>query len=108
MYKDIYDFSNLLTAYKKARSGKVDSPISNKFEINMLEYIICLSDQLRNKTYKPGNTTKFKVYCPKERDIESNTFRDKVVHTLFVIMCCTPLFSLNSFWTTMRLKLERV
>lgn len=83
MYKDIYDFSNLLTAYKKARSGKLDNPISNKFEINMLEYIICLSDQLRNKTYKPGNTTKFKVYCPKERDIESNTFRDKVVqHSL--------------------------
>lgn len=83
MYKNIYDFSNLLAAYKKARPGKLDNPVSNRFEINMLECIIHLSDQLKNKTYTPGNTTKFKVYCPKERDIESNTFRDKVVqHSL--------------------------
>lgn len=83
MYKDIYDFSNLLAAYKKARPGKLDNPVSNRFEINMLECIIHLSDQLKDKTYTPGNTTKFKVYYPKERDIESNTSRDKVVqHSL--------------------------
>lgn len=49
----------------------------------MVEYIIQLSDELKNKTYRTGRTTKFKVYYPKERDIESNTFRDKVVqHSL--------------------------
>ena len=42
-----------------------------------------MSDQLQNKQYKVGQTTKFKVYYPKERDIETSPFKDKVVqHSL--------------------------
>lgn len=51
--------------------------------------MIVLSDRLSSKTYATDKTSKFKVFYPKERDIESNSFKDKVVqHSL----CDTVLY----------------
>lgn len=79
MYEKIYNFSNIKRAFYNARHGKINNSTANKFEINLLSECVILSDELKYKRYSAGKSTKFKVYRPKERDIESSTFRDKVV-----------------------------
>lgn len=79
MYDSIYNFSNIKRAFYSARHSKLNNPSANRFEINMLSECVRLSDELRYKKYTTGKSTKFKVYYPKERDIESSTFQDKVV-----------------------------
>ena len=79
MYEKVYGFSNIKRAFYSARHGKLDNPSANRFEINLLTECVRLSDELKNREYNTGSTTKFKVYYPKERDIESSTFKDKVV-----------------------------
>lgn len=79
LYEQIYSFSNIKRAFYNARHGKLNNLSANKFEINMLSECVNLSDELKNKTYSAGRTTHFKIYYPKERDIESSTFKDKVV-----------------------------
>lgn len=79
MYDSIYNFSNIKRAFYDARHGKLNNSSANRFEINMLSECVRLSDELKEKRYSPGKSTKFKVYYPKERDIESSTFQDKVV-----------------------------
>lgn len=83
MYEQIYDFTNLKNGFRASNHGKIHNPAANKFEIRLLEALVLLSNQLKNKTYTTDKTTKFKIYYPKERDIESNSFKDKVVqHSL--------------------------
>lgn len=79
MYEIIYDFSNIKRAFYNARHNKLNNPSANQFEINMLSECVRLSDELKYKTYTTGKSTQFKVYYPKERNIESSSFRDKVV-----------------------------
>ena len=79
MYDSVYNFSNIKRAFYSARHRKLNNPSANRFEINMLSECVRLSDELRYKKYTTGKSTKFKVYYPKERDIESSTFQDKVV-----------------------------
>lgn len=79
LYEQIYSFSNIKRAFYSSRHGKLNNLSANKFEINMLSECVRLSDELKNKTYSAGKTTCFKVYYPKERNIESSTFQDKVV-----------------------------
>lgn len=79
MYNDVYDFVKIKQAFYCARHGKLDNPSANRFEINMLSECVALSDKLRSKEYSTGESTKFKVFYPKERDIESSSFVDKVV-----------------------------
>lgn len=79
MYDRVYNFSNIKRAFYCSRHGKLNNPSANKFEINMLSECVALSDKLRSKEYSTGKSTKFKVYYPKERDIESSSFIDKVV-----------------------------
>ena len=83
MYKEVYDFAKLRQGFYDAKHGKFHNPAENKFEIRLLEALVILSDKIREKTYVPDKTTSFKVYSPKVRDVETNSFKDKVVlHSL--------------------------
>lgn len=79
MYDRIYDFANIKRAFYDSRHGKLNNASANKFEINLLSECVLLSDRLKNKEYSVGRSAKFKVYYPKERNIESSPFIDKVV-----------------------------
>lgn len=83
MYEQISCFQSLYRGFRDANHGKLHNPAANKFEIRLLEATVVLSDQLIRHTYKPDRTTRFKIYYPKERDIETSSFKDKVVlHSL--------------------------
>lgn len=82
-FEKVIDFENMYRAYRKAKQGKGYKKSSAKFNIMALDGINALIDQLKNKTYAVSKYHEFKVYEPKERIIQTTSFKDKVVqHSL--------------------------
>lgn len=78
--KDIItDFQNLYKAYRKAKSNKRYNGSCAKFQTMTLEGLHILKEQLEDQTYRMNPYNRFKIYEPKERVIESCSFKDKIV-----------------------------
>jgi retron-type reverse transcriptase len=73
-------FLNLLSAFRKAREGKRDSPEVAAYEMNLEAETIRLEQELGEGTYRPGGYRNFVIYEPKRRVISAAPFRDRVVH----------------------------
>ncbi len=80
LYPQIYSFSNLYAAYRRARLGKRERATVASFEFDLEHNLITLSDELRDQTYTPGSYTNFYIHEPKKRLISAAPFRDRVVH----------------------------
>ena len=82
--KDINNIDNLYDGFKAASKGKRNRKAIFDFENNLFDELQQLSEELKNKTYKPRGYRTFKVYEPKEREITAPQFRDSVVqHTIY-------------------------
>lgn len=82
-FEKVIDFGNMYRAFRKAKCGKGYKKSSAKFNASALDGIQQLIGQLRNKTYRVSQYSEFKVYEPKERIIQTTSFKDKVVqHSL--------------------------
>lgn len=82
-FEKVIDFENMYKAYHKAKRGKGFKKSSARFNVMALDGINKLIEQLKNKTYKISPYNEFKVYEPKERIIQTTSFKDKVVqHSL--------------------------
>lgn len=82
-FEKVVDFKNMYKAYRKSKCGKGFKRSSAKFNIMALDGINTLIRQLKNKTYQISKYNEFKVYEPKERIIQTTSFKDKVVqHSL--------------------------
>lgn len=82
-FEKVIDFKNMYKAYRKSKSGKGFKNSSAKFSIMALDGINALIEQLKNKTYQVSEYNEFKVYEPKERVIQTTSFKDKVIqHSL--------------------------
>lgn len=78
--KDIItDYQNLYMAYRKAKRNKRYNGSCAKFQTMTLEGLHMLKEQLENQTYRMNPYNRFKIYEPKERVIESCSFKDKIV-----------------------------
>ena len=75
----VCDFGKLYKAYKKAKAGKGYNRSCAKFQTMSLEGVHLLKEQLENQTYQMNPYNEFKIYEPKEREIKSCSFKDKVV-----------------------------
>jgi len=71
---------NLILAWRKARKGKTRKNDIVEFEKNLIENLLALHYELKNKTYKPRDLTTFPLRDPKTRLISKSDFRDRVVH----------------------------
>lgn len=80
MYAQIHAWANLLSAAHKAARGKRRRLAAATFEYEFGDHLIALRDELRTKTYQPGNYTSFIIRDPKVRKISAAPFRDRVVH----------------------------
>ena len=78
-YESICDFEVLYAAYLAARKGKRKKRRTAEFESNLLDNLQAILEQLSAGIYRPGEFDRFKIFEPKERDIEAPAFRDKVV-----------------------------
>ena len=82
-FEKVIDFKNMYKAYRKSKSGKGFKTSSARFNVMALDGINTLIEQLKNKTYKVSKYNEFTVYEPKERVIQTTSFKDKVVqHSL--------------------------
>ncbi len=79
----VIDFKNMYKAFRKAKCGKGYKKSSARFNLAALDGVNTLICQLQDKTYKISDYSEFKVYEPKERIIQTTSFKDKVVqHSL--------------------------
>lgn len=82
--KDIVtSYESLYKAYKSAKRNKPYNGSCAKFQMMTLEGLHMLKEQLENQSYQMAPYNQFTIYEPKERVIESCSFKDKVVqHSL--------------------------
>ena len=78
-FEKVTDFKNMYKAFRKAKCGKGYKKSSARFNLTALDGVHALISQLKNKTYKVSDYTEFKVYEPKERLIQTTSFKDKVI-----------------------------
>lgn len=88
--EEIFSFENLYSAYKNCRKSKQHKGEIIRFEANLSFNLINLSKDLISKKYKLGKYKKFKIYEPKERDIEALPFKDRVVIRCFCDLVLKP------------------
>ena len=82
-FEKVIDFTNMYKAFRKAKRGKGYKNSSARFDLAALDGVHALISQLKDKTYRISDYTEFKVYEPKERIIQTSSFKDKVVqHSL--------------------------
>ena len=79
-YDSIISIENLLDAWKSFQRGKKKKKDVQMFEYHLLDNLINLHTDLKNKTYTHGGYKAFKVNDPKPRDIHKATVRDRVLH----------------------------
>lgn len=79
-YEQVYDWSNLLSAWRKASKGKRGRDTCASFEYKLADELLSLQTCLKEKTYQPGAYTQFYIHEPKRRLISAAPFRDRVVH----------------------------
>jgi retron-type reverse transcriptase len=80
LFDDLTSFSNLLSAYKKARKGAVGKPSTQQFSFQLEPALLELQQELINGRYKSCAYRYFQIYDPKERIISVASFEDRVVH----------------------------
>lgn len=78
-FEKVIDFKNMYKAFRKARCGKGHKKSSARFDLAALNGIHMLISQLKDKTYRVSDYNEFKVYEPKERVIQTTSFKDKVI-----------------------------
>lgn len=80
LYPQVYDWENLLLAWRKARKGKRGQPPAANFEREVANHLLELQQELTVKRYTPGAYVSFTIHEPKRRLISAAPFRDRVVH----------------------------
>jgi len=80
LYPQVYDWDNLLLAYRRASKGKRGNPAVAAFEYHLEDNLIHLREELVTKTYQPGSYYSSYIHEPKRRLISAAPFKDRVVH----------------------------
>ena len=78
LYPQVWDWDNLLLAYRKASKGKRGKPPAAGFEYHLEDNLVQLQAELRDKSYRPGPYASFYIHEPKRRLISAAPFRDRV------------------------------
>jgi retron-type reverse transcriptase len=80
LWNEIIDYSNLLSAARKAQKGKRfrDSVLS--FNYNLENELLQLKVELETQIYEPGAYKTFTILEPKPRIISAAPYRDRIVH----------------------------
>jgi len=79
-YDDIISVENLLEAWREFLKGKRRKKDVEKFGIHLMDNILELYENLKNKKYKHGGYHAFKINDPRPRDIHKATVRDRLLH----------------------------
>ncbi|MBE6959843.1 MAG: RNA-directed DNA polymerase [Ruminococcaceae bacterium] len=78
-FEKVTNFHNMYRAFRKAKCGKGYKKSAARFNLAALDGVNTLIAQLKDKTYRVSGYAEFKVYEPKERVIQTSSFKDKVI-----------------------------
>jgi retron-type reverse transcriptase len=79
-YDDIISIENLLDAWCEFKKGKKNKVDVQEYGRHVMQNLIELHDELKNKSYTHGPYHHFVISDPKRRDIHKASVRDRVVH----------------------------
>src|SRR3989338_1404509 len=79
-YAEIISVENLLEAWKEFKRGKTKKEGVQQFQLRLMEHILTLHMDLRNRTYRHGQYKHFRISDPKPRDIHKASVRDRLLH----------------------------
>jgi len=85
-------FPSLYRAYRKTMLGKREKSAAIRWNTDYIGNIFELQNKLLNRTYKMGRYNIFKVFEPKERDVLSISFEDKILLHSLCDNVLEPLF----------------
>jgi len=80
LYPQIYNLSNLILAWRKARKGKTKKYYVIEFEKDTIGNLLKLQKELIEQTYSPKPLVTFILRDPKTRKISKSAFKDRIVH----------------------------
>jgi retron-type reverse transcriptase len=79
-YNDIISAQNLLLAWKEFLRGKRNKKDVQEFQLHLMDNILSLHQDLKNKSYTHGPYYAFNISDPKPRHIHKATVRDRLLH----------------------------
>ena len=79
-FKKIISIENLLLAWKEFLRGKRNKKDVQEFQLRLMDNILSLHNDLKNKTYKHGGYIAFNISDPKPRNIHKANVRDRLLH----------------------------
>ncbi len=79
-YDNIISVENLLAAWKEFARGKRNKKDVQDFQHRLMDNILTLHRELKDKTYHHGPYHAFKISDPKPRDIHKANVRDRLLH----------------------------
>jgi len=80
----LFTFENLYRAYLDCRRKKRGKMAALAFEVNAEQYLLELTRELSDRTYRPSSSFCFVAKNDKHREVFAADFRDRVVHHLLV------------------------
>jgi len=80
LWPAVVSWPNLVLAARKARRGKRDREVVQRFEFNQERELLRLRRELEGNDYRPGPFTTHWITRPKPRLISAAPYRDRVVH----------------------------
>ncbi len=79
-YEEIISIENLLSAWKEFLVGKKNRKDVQEFQLRIMDNILLLHSDLKNKTYVHGGYEAFSINDPKHRNIHKASVRDRLLH----------------------------
>ena len=79
-FEEIISIENLLLAWQGFVRGKRNKKDVQIFQFSLMDNILQLHYDLKNKTYKHGGYQQFKINDPKPRTIHKASVRDRLLH----------------------------
>ncbi len=90
-FEEIITYENLYKAHRVARLGKRNKKEVIEFEMNLSQSLWNMYYDLIYDKYKIGNYHCFKIYDPKEREIQAIGYRDRILQHVLCDNYLMPL-----------------
>lgn len=78
-YDILFDPETIYDGYRTSCKHKQSKLRTLEFKENLMDNLYYIHEDLFFRLYKPGDFERFKVFEPKERNIEAPAFKDKIV-----------------------------
>ncbi|MCX6703267.1 MAG: reverse transcriptase/maturase family protein [Candidatus Zambryskibacteria bacterium] len=79
-FEEIISVENLLSAWKEFLVGKKNRKDVQEFQLRMMDSVLLLHSDLKNKTYVHGGYQAFSINDPKPRNIHKAFVGDRLLH----------------------------